>query len=87
MKRRDIEKMLSSIEEIHEKVRDRSTPPPYPPDGKTGEISLPPEVAMELRRLVVSGRGIEAVQKTTKLTGAGLRASKDYVDNLPRLGG
>lgn len=86
MKRRDLERTLSSIDKVYEIVRDKSTPPPYPPDEKTGKIKLPPEVAMELRRLVVSGRGIEAVRKTTRLTGAGLKASKAYVDNLPKLG-
>lgn len=86
MKRRPTERMLSSLEDMFEKVRDKSTPPPYPPDEKTGEISLPPEVAMELRRLAASGQKVEAVKRTTKLAGAGLRASKDYVDNLPKLG-
>ncbi len=86
MKRRDAKRMLSSLEEMFEAVRDKSTPPPYPCDEETGKISLPPYVEMELRQLAASGAKVEAVRKTTKLTGAGLRASKDYVDNLPRLG-
>ncbi|CAN5492851.1 MAG: hypothetical protein M3494_05595 [Actinomycetota bacterium] len=84
MKRRDARRLLSSLEEIFEATRDKSTQPPYPPDEKTGAISLPPEVAMELRRLVGSGQKIEAVKRTAKLTGAGLKASKAYVDNLPK---
>ncbi len=84
MKRRDARRMLSSLEEMFEAVRGKSTPPPYPCDEETGKISLPPHVEMELRRLVSSGGKIKAVQRAAKLTGAGLRKSKDYVDNLPK---
>lgn len=86
MKRRDARRTLSSLEEMFEAARDGSKPPPYPRDEKTGKISLQPHVEMELRQLATPGGEIEVVRKTTKLTGAGLRASKDYVDNLTGTG-
>lgn len=77
---------LRTLEKAHEMTRDRSSPPPYPYDESTGRITLPPEIREELRRLVSEGNKIEAVKRVTKLTGAGLRASKDYVDDLYRPG-
>ena len=39
---------------------------------------------MSVRYLVVTGKGVEAVQRVAELTGAGLRVSKDYVGSLAR---
>jgi ribosomal protein L7/L12 len=58
--------------------------PLYPYDKRTKAITLPKEVERQLRRLVADGNKVEAVRQVTKLTGAGLRVSKDYVDSLAR---
>jgi hypothetical protein len=58
--------------------------PPYPDHKRTGVITLPPEVEQEIRQLVQNGNKIEALQRVLHLTGAGLKLSKDYVDNLGR---
>jgi ribosomal protein L7/L12 len=54
----------------------------YPYDKQTNTITLPPGVEATLRELILAGNKIEAVKRVTELTGAGLRVSKDYVDNL-----
>jgi hypothetical protein len=56
--------------------------PPYPYDKKTQTIRLPKAIERELRQLTAEGNKVEAVRRVTKLTGAGLRVSKDYVDRL-----
>jgi len=56
--------------------------PPLPYDKCTNTVNLPLEIEQELRRLISTGYRVEAVKRVTKLTGAGLRISKDYVDNL-----
>jgi hypothetical protein len=58
--------------------------PLYPYDKRTKVIPLPKEVERQLRRLVADGNKVEVVRQVTRLTGAGLRVSKDYVDNLVR---
>jgi ribosomal protein L7/L12 len=58
--------------------------PPYPYDKRTRAITLPKEVERQLRRLVADGNKVEAIRQVTRLTGAGLRVSKDYVDSLVR---
>jgi hypothetical protein len=73
---------LDKLEELFEVERDRSTPPPYPFDSKRNLIHLPKEVEDNLRQLARSGQKVKAIQQVTKLTGAGLRVSKDYVDSL-----
>lgn len=73
--------ILRWLEEEFERVRDK-TPAPFPYDRKTNTITLPYEIECELRRLVLTGQKVEAVRRVTKLTGAGLRVSKDYVDGL-----
>jgi ribosomal protein L7/L12 len=45
-------------------------------------ISLPPEVKQEIQHLVTQGRKPEALKKVANLTGASLRISKDYIDDL-----
>ncbi len=56
--------------------------PPHPYDNERDSISLPKDIEDELRVLVVKGRKVEAVKRVAQLTGAGLRISKDYVDDL-----
>lgn len=80
-KRRTEPPILQWLEEEFERVRDK-TPAPFPYDPKTRKIVLPPEIVSELRHLVLTGQKVEAVKRVTKLTGAGLRVSKDYVDGL-----
>jgi len=36
----------------------------------------------EIRSLVAEGKKIEAISKVVKMSGLGLRVSKDYVDSL-----
>jgi ribosomal protein L7/L12 len=75
--------ILDVLERIFEVLRDKTTPP-FPYDKKTHAIRLPVEVETELRRLVSKGDRIEAIKYVTRLTGAGLRVSKAYVDTLDR---
>ena len=56
--------------------------PPYPYDKTTQTIRLPKAIERQLRQLIAEGNKVEAVRQVTKLTGAGLRVSKDYVDRL-----
>jgi ribosomal protein L7/L12 len=62
---------------VREKVE-----PVYPYEAKTGAIHLPRQIENELRGLVIAGDKVEAVKRVTRLTGAGLRLAKDYVDRL-----
>lgn len=73
--------ILQWLEEESERVRDK-TPAPFPYDPKTNTIALPYEIESELRHLVLMGQKAEAIKRVAKFTGAGLRVSKDYVDEL-----
>ena len=73
--------ILSVLEEAFELTREKSVPQ-YPYDQQAKTIRLPANIESELRRLVLAGDKIEAVKRVTRLTGAGLRVSKDYVDGL-----
>ena len=55
---------------------------PFPYNIRTHTISLPAQIERELRRLVSTGKKVEAMKRVISLTGAGLRVSKDYVDTL-----
>jgi ribosomal protein L7/L12 len=55
---------------------------PFPYNKSTHTISLPAQIERELRRLVSTGKKVEAMQRVLSLTGAGLRVAKDYVDKL-----
>ena len=55
---------------------------PFPYNKSTHTISLPVQIERELRRLVSTGKKVEAMQRVLSLTGAGLRVAKDYVDKL-----
>ncbi len=74
-------RILAWLEEEFARVRKPVTPL-YPFDPKTDTIHLPPDVEHELQLLALAGNKVEAVKRVTQLTGAGLRVSKDYVDNL-----
>jgi hypothetical protein len=73
---------MDTLETLFEAERDKSIPPPYPFDKNFNMIRLPKEVEEHLRQLARTGHKIEAVRQVTKLTGAGLRVAKDYVDSL-----
>jgi len=76
--------ILALLEKAFETTRQKSTPP-FPYDKNTNTITLPPDVEREVLQLVWAGNKVEAVKKATRLTGAGLRVSKDYVDNLAKI--
>ena len=73
---------LDELEVLFEAERDRSIPPLYPFDPKRNLIRIPKGVEDRLRQLAQNGEKIEAVKQITRLTGASLRVSKDYIDNL-----
>ncbi len=56
--------------------------PRYPYDAKTDKIIMPTDIEKEIRELVRSGNKIEAMPQVMDLTGAGLKVSKDYVDQF-----
>ncbi len=56
--------------------------PVYPYDTTSQTIRLPDSVNKEIRRFVASGNTVEAVKLVSRLTGAGLRVSKNYIDGL-----
>lgn len=60
----------------------RASTPPFPYDKNTEKIILPENIERELLQIVLAGNKPKAVQKVVELTGAGLKVSKDYVDNL-----
>ena len=73
--------ILAMLEEAFATFR-KKMKPPFPYDAKTKVIRLPQNIEEELRHLVLAGNKFEAFKRVTELTGAGLRVSKDYVDNL-----
>jgi len=82
-RRRPEPPILAWLEEEFAKVRKNVTPL-YPYDPKTNSIQLPEDIEKDLRLLVLMGNKVAAVKRVIELTGAGLRVSKDYVDNLAR---
>lgn len=72
---------LVVLEKLFTLTRAQSLPQ-YPYDERTHTINLPPPIEKELRRLITTGNKVEAVKRVTKLTGAGLRVAKDYIDTL-----
>jgi ribosomal protein L7/L12 len=82
-KRRREPLILAILEEAFELARkDKGMAHPFPYDTSTNTIRLPANLERELRGLIQAGNKIEAVKRVTRLTGAGLRVSKDYVDSL-----
>lgn len=72
---------LIILDKFFSLTRKRITPL-YPYDKKTKTITLPKEVEKEILRIISGGNKVEAVKQVTRLTGAGLRISKNYVDKL-----
>lgn len=54
----------------------------YPYDKKTGKIELPAELEEEIKQLAERGDMVNAMKRVMDLTGAGLRYSKDYIDQF-----
>ena len=79
--RKDLAQILALLEAEFERVRPK-VKPIYPYDTKTGKIHLPRNIEQELRQLAWVGNKPKAVKRVARLTGAGLRLSKDYVDGL-----
>jgi ribosomal protein L7/L12 len=57
---------------------------PFPYNESTHTISLPAQIERELRGLISTGNKAEAMKRVISLTGAGLRVSKDYVDQIAK---
>jgi len=57
---------------------------PYPYDKRTDTITLPLEIEQEISQLIQQMGRAEAMKRVMALTGAGLKVSKDYVDDLAR---
>lgn len=76
-----IRAFLALLDKTFDIVRRKSIWP-FPYDRITNTIHLPANMEKELLRLISTGDKIEAVRRVTRLTGAGLRVSKDYVDHL-----
>lgn len=75
--------VLVVLEKVFAMTR-KKVNPPFPYDKSTNRINLPSNIVRELSLLIANGNKVEAVKRVTQLTGAGLRVSKDYVDNLER---
>ena len=75
--------ILKALEELYEKERKKIVPL-YPYNKKTGKIELPEDVIADLKFFLLVGNKPAAVKRVLELTGAGLRMSKDYVDNLQK---
>jgi ribosomal protein L7/L12 len=79
--------MLKAILVVLEKVFAlfrKKAASPFPYNEKTNTISLPAQIERELRGLISTGKKVEAMKRVISLTGAGLRVSKDYVDQLAK---
>jgi len=73
--------ILKALDDLYEKHR-KKIKPLYPYDKKTNAIHLPDDIVADLKFLLLAGNKVEALKRVAELTGAGLRISKDYVDNL-----
>ena len=73
--------LLLLLEKVYGITRKKSVPL-FPYEKRTNTISLPAEVEREILHLVLKGNKSEALKKVVNLTGANLRMSKDYIDNL-----
>ena len=56
--------------------------PLYPYDKSTDTISLPPALEKDILNLALAKGVPIAMKEVMQLTGAGLKVSKDYIDNL-----
>ncbi|MEI7996281.1 MAG: hypothetical protein WCH01_15400 [Methylococcaceae bacterium] len=75
------EACLWSLDKLFEITRKRVVPS-YPYNRETRKINLPRNIENEIYQMAINGDKPKAIKQVTKLTGAGLIVSKDYVDNL-----
>ena len=75
------EAFLWSLDKLFEITRKRVAPS-YPYNRETRKINLPKNIENEIYQMAINGDKPKAIKQVTELTGAGLRVSKDYVDNL-----
>ena len=75
------EVFLWSLDKLFKITRKR-VEPTYPYNRETKKINLPKNIEDEIYQMAIKGDKPKAIKKVTELTGAGLRISKDYVDNL-----
>ena len=54
----------------------------YPYNRETDTVHLPPEIVTELKEILATGEKPKAIKRVAELTGASLRISKDFVDDL-----
>ena len=84
----DLSRMDSGVKKFLEyldkefQARQNNPNPPYPYNRDTNTIVLPSEINLELESMLKRGEKVETVKRVTRLTGAGLRISKDYVDDM-----
>jgi ribosomal protein L7/L12 len=81
LRRRVLQAILVVLETIFALIRKKEAYP-FPYNTATNTITLPAQIDNELQGLIAVGKHVEAVKSVTSLTGAGLRLSKDYVDQL-----
>jgi len=81
MKKKSEPSILKAIEKLYEKERKKIVPL-YPANKKTGKIELPEDVIADLKFFLLVGNKTAAVKRVAELTGASLRMSKDFVDDL-----
>ncbi|HMQ97201.1 MAG TPA: hypothetical protein PKC42_03835 [Candidatus Nanoperiomorbaceae bacterium] len=75
------EVFLWSLDKLFQITR-KKIEPTYPYNRKTRKIILPKNIENEIYQIAIKVDKPKAVKKVIELTGAGLRVSKDYVDNL-----
>ncbi len=75
------EAFLWSLDKLFEVIR-KKVEPTYPYDKETKQIRLPNNIENEIYQMALKEDKPKVVKKVTELTGAGLKVSKDYVDNL-----
>ena len=78
-----LQAILVVLEKVFALLRKKAVYP-FPYHAKTHTINLPAQIERELRGLVSTGKKVEAMKRVISLTGAGLRVSKDYVDQLAK---
>ena len=76
-----LQAILVVLEKVFALLRKKAVYP-FPYNAKTNTINLPIQIERDVRRLVSTGKKVEALKSVISLTGAGLRVSKDYVDTL-----
>ena len=81
MNHKIIEDILLFIDKLHEETKEKIDSI-YPYNKDTNKIDLTKNIQSEIVSLIESGKKPVALKKVTRLTGAGLRISKDYIDNL-----